>query len=161
MSELQNDAFDRGRRTGLDIAALVAESMGYFATARAIRSAGNSELLEALLRERARTVVASSTRMAGAFCALMVERRAQEHAWPGEELLDGTGDDNARELAAIVKRWVDGLNGTPNNTFAHVLVEEVMEALAEKDLDALRKEVVQVGAVAVKWIEDIDRRMRR
>lgn len=38
-----------------------------------------------------------------------------------------------------------------------VLAEEVAEAMAETtDLDALRRELVQVAAVAVAWIEDLD-----
>lgn len=51
-------------------------------------------------------------------------------------------------------------------TWAHILVEEVAEAveaatlaqLGREPLAALRKELVQVAAVAVSWIEAIDRR---
>lgn len=154
--------FDRGRRTGLDIAANIAASMGYFAVARAIRAGGNDALLEALLRERSRTVVAESALMAGAFCSILVERRRQDQLFPGELLIDGTGaTEPLRVLAAAIRRAGDELNHTEKNSFAHVLAEEVLEAFVETDLGSLRCEVVQVGAVAVKWIEDIDRRMRR
>lgn len=159
--ETEDHAFDRGRRTGLDIGAMVAESMGYFAVARAIRAGGSTELMELFLRERQRTLVADSLEMTDAFCAIIVERRRQEQAWPGEQLSNGTGGDTARQLSDLVRKAVDALNNTLSNTFAHVLVEEVLEALAETNLDALRKEVVQIGAVAVKWIEHIDRRRRR
>jgi hypothetical protein len=37
-------------------------------------------------------------------------------------------------------------------------LEEVFEAFAESSPDALRKELTQVAAVAVAWIEDIDSR---
>jgi len=51
-------------------------------------------------------------------------------------------------------------------TWAHILVEEVAEAIEAATLEqqdaidagALRKELVQVAAVAVSWIEAIDRR---
>jgi len=39
-----------------------------------------------------------------------------------------------------------------------VLLEEVYEALAESDPERLRAELVQVAAVAVAWIQAIDRR---
>ncbi len=39
-----------------------------------------------------------------------------------------------------------------------VLLEEVYEALAESDPAKLRAELVQVAAVAVTWVEAIDRR---
>lgn len=39
-----------------------------------------------------------------------------------------------------------------------ILLEEVYEALAEADPAKLRVELVQVAAVAVAWIEAIDRR---
>jgi len=43
-------------------------------------------------------------------------------------------------------------------TFAHILVEEVAEAIEAATVDPgnLRAELVQVAAVAVKWIEKFD-----
>jgi hypothetical protein len=47
--------------------------------------------------------------------------------------------------------------GTGSN--AHILLEEVSEAIeAANDPAHLREELVQVAAVAMKWIEQIDRR---
>lgn len=46
--------------------------------------------------------------------------------------------------------------GSPN--WEDVLVEEVAEAIDAPDDAALREELVQVAAVAVAWIECIDRR---
>jgi len=43
----------------------------------------------------------------------------------------------------------------------HVLWEEVEEAFAEKDPKRLREELVQVAAVAVCWIEALDRRVSK
>jgi hypothetical protein len=43
-------------------------------------------------------------------------------------------------------------------TWEHILTEEWAEAIAEDDPVALRAELIQVIAVAVKWVEAIDRR---
>jgi hypothetical protein len=43
-------------------------------------------------------------------------------------------------------------------TWRHILTEEVYEAFAESDPTKLRAELVQVAAVAVQWIQAIDRR---
>lgn len=43
-------------------------------------------------------------------------------------------------------------------TYADIFVEEVAEAIGALDEDHLREELVQVAAVAVAWIEAIDRR---
>lgn len=46
-------------------------------------------------------------------------------------------------------------------TFAHILVEELSEAVSCRgDAESLRKELIQVAAVAVAWIEAIDRRKK-
>lgn len=53
----------------------------------------------------------------------------------------------------------EGGDGTV--TWWHILREEVLEAAAESDPEALRAELIQVAAVAMKWAEAIDRRARR
>lgn len=40
-----------------------------------------------------------------------------------------------------------------------ILLEEVFEALSEKDPQLLREELIQVAAVATAWAEAIDRRL--
>lgn len=46
-------------------------------------------------------------------------------------------------------------------TWEHILQEEVLEALAcGSDLVHLRRELIQVSAVCVAWVEAIDRRNR-
>ena len=42
-------------------------------------------------------------------------------------------------------------------TYRDILLEEVFEALAESNQARLRAELVQVAAVAVAWVEKIDR----
>jgi hypothetical protein len=85
------------------------------------------------------------------------ERRRQDVKFPGQSLPDGTdvawtrASDRAKALCERAAR--EG-----RLTWRHVLREEFWEAMAETDPDALRVELVQVAAVAVRWIEDIDRR---
>lgn len=63
---------------------------------------------------------------------------------------------NAEDLEAIryANEWAVANNKL---TWEHVLLEEVAEALIERDLARLREELVQVCAVAASWIESIDR----
>lgn len=51
--------------------------------------------------------------------------------------------------------------GDGSITYEHILTEEWAEAIAERDPARLRQELVQVAAVAVQWIEAIDRRAAR
>ena len=45
-------------------------------------------------------------------------------------------------------------------SWAHILVEEIAEALAEhRDPHALRAELLQVAAVAVAWVGSLDRQL--
>ncbi|AMM44258.1 hydrolase domain protein [Arthrobacter phage KellEzio] len=45
-------------------------------------------------------------------------------------------------------------------TYADILLEEVFEAMAEADPAKLRAELIQVAAVAVQWVQIIDKRKR-
>lgn len=42
-------------------------------------------------------------------------------------------------------------------TYADIFLEEVFEAVAEEDPEKLRAELIQCAAVAVAWVEKIDR----
>jgi hypothetical protein len=88
-----------------------------------------------------------------------VERQMQDDQWGEQNHPDGTGqwvhERTSAELArAACQRAAD--EGTL--TWAHILREEVTEALAESDPARLRAELVQVAAVAAAWVEAIDRR---
>ncbi|MEU5883387.1 nucleoside triphosphate pyrophosphohydrolase [Spirillospora sp. NPDC047279] len=85
------------------------------------------------------------------------ERRAQERIWGVQEFPDGTGpeyearaDEAKAEVGASSKRG--------RLTWRHILTEEFYEALAESDPVRLRTELVQTAAVAVQWIQSLDRR---
>ncbi len=60
------------------------------------------------------------------------------------------------DVRAICRRAAD--DGTV--TWRHVLDEEVCEAFAESDPARLRAELIQVAAVALRWIDAIDSRDR-
>lgn len=86
------------------------------------------------------------------------ERARQDAKWGEQNWPDGTnrhrwvGANAARThcekmAAAGVVTWFD------------IMQEEVWEAYAEEDPVTLRAELVQVAAVAVNWIEAIDRRL--
>jgi hypothetical protein len=88
------------------------------------------------------------------------ERLRQDGKWGEQNHPDGT---SARKYAGKRDFMRDLCNvraarGTVS--FLDILFEEVYEAAAEEDPVALREELLQVAAVAVAWIEAMDRRKR-
>jgi predicted house-cleaning noncanonical NTP pyrophosphatase (MazG superfamily) len=85
------------------------------------------------------------------------EREAQDRMWGVQEFPDGSGPEfieDAEEAKRVcATAWERG-----ELTWRHILAEEFFEALAESDPAALRGELVQTAAVAVKWIQSLDRR---
>lgn len=85
------------------------------------------------------------------------ERARQDARWGEQNHPDGTDTQHrayADDIRAAVQR--NAANGTL--TWHDVLSEEFAEATAETDPTRLRAELVQVAAVAVAWVEAIDRR---
>ncbi len=73
--------------------------------------------------------------------------------WPLNLYLTEVGCKHSCQAAAAIGQC----------TNAHVLIEEVAEAIeaaSDATHHALRKELIQVAAVCVKWIEELDRRDR-
>lgn len=62
------------------------------------------------------------------------------------------------EVANILRRRCDKRFRDGIGTWLDILLEEVGEALAEDEPEKLREELLQVAAVAVAWVEAIDRR---
>lgn len=95
--------------------------------------------------------------MARVLAEIAAERGAQDALWGVQEFPDGTGpayEDRADEAKrACAAAWTAG-----ELTWRHVLAEEFFEALAEADPERLRTELVQTAAVAVKWVQSLDRR---
>ncbi|WP_242902416.1 nucleoside triphosphate pyrophosphohydrolase [Actinomadura terrae] len=88
---------------------------------------------------------------------IAAERDAQDRMWGVQEFPDGSGpeftehaEEAKRECAEAWKRG--------ELTWRHVLTEEFYEALAESAPARLREELVQTAAVAVKWVQSLDRR---
>lgn len=95
---------------------------------------------------------------------IAIERQRQLDKWGDQSLPDNTGPLEALpqgytylETLERVRQFNDLYN---NPTWDYVLLEEVMEALSEKKRANLRQELVEVAAVCVSWVEDIDRKKK-
>lgn len=87
------------------------------------------------------------------------EREAQMDKWGEQNHQDGISDltiSSAVDLASAYRE----LNDHGSGTWQTILLEEVYEAMSEKDPAKLRTELIQVAAVAMTWVEAIDRRKR-
>jgi hypothetical protein len=85
------------------------------------------------------------------------ERVRQVEKWGVQTRPNGTSLGYAGAAAAAkFNTHAKAADGTL--TWVDILMEEVFEALAETDPTRLREEMVQVAAVAVAIIEDIDRK---
>lgn len=60
-------------------------------------------------------------------------------------------------LAEKAKQSTDNAATHGGLNYADIFLEEVFEALAESDPAKLRTELIQCAAVAVAWVEKIDR----
>lgn len=97
------------------------------------------------------------------------EQDRQEDKWGEQNHANGTGPDHfflGKGLSApatnayLRERATEITDDHAKNgrlTYADILLEEVFEAVAEKDPEKLREELIQVAAVSVSWIEKIDR----
>lgn len=85
------------------------------------------------------------------------ERFRQKVRWGEQNYPDGTSIDN-KFIADVMRERCEENAKNNKTTFMDILTEEVYEAFAESDPVKLRKELIQVAAVAVAWIEAIDRR---
>ncbi len=85
------------------------------------------------------------------------ERLRQNEKWGVQDHPSGTGGDQDVDLAERYRQSCEVAHASGMGTWKHILREEVYEAFAEADPMALRKELVQVAAVAVAWVEALDR----
>jgi hypothetical protein len=85
------------------------------------------------------------------------ERARQNAKWGQQDHPDGTARPGDR-FQAEMAREICQANNRDQDNWRDILTEEVHEAYAELDPVKLRAELIQVAAVAVAWIEAIDRR---
>lgn len=103
-----------------------------------------------------------------ALAEVAAERARQDEKWGEQNHPDGTGPDvnwtrhigPAHAVRDTYRELTDyhahNAEGEPL-TWLDILREEIGEAFAEDDPRALRAELVQVAAVAVQWVQAIDR----
>ena len=125
-------------------------------------------------QEAANTILAAGYRKyetsAGSKVLLEVadERVRQTAKWGQQDHPNGTGPSKlpmpygsgswtAAVAALHLKLTTESASQAGLCTWLHILREEVFEAFAEKDAAKLRAELIQVAAVAVQWVEAIDR----
>jgi hypothetical protein len=101
----------------------------------------------------------------GVLGEVAAERVRQDERWGEQNHPDGTGpaigpdgEDWRADIADQARITCDREHRAGRGTWAQLLEEEHCEALAENDPQALRRELIQVAAVAVAWVEAIDRR---
>jgi hypothetical protein len=104
-------------------------------------------------------MVTRSMRLHGIAAEFLAEvsRSVRKHGTTDVGIPDGTGEIWA-ENATMAKALTDSHAADGTLTWVDILREEVFEAFAETDPALLRAELVQVGAMAAKWIESIDGR---
>jgi hypothetical protein len=83
---------------------------------------------------------------------------ARGNVWPGGCTPERMAEHYEIPTASRAKFLCQNAARTTGDTYAHILVEEVAEAIEAATLGAgLRDELIQVAAVAVAWVEKIDR----
>lgn len=100
----------------------------------------------------------ATQRTAAVLEEVAAERARQRQLW-GEQTLDnGTAVEAWDEIERDdARRRCDRATLAGRLTWRLVLEEEVAEVLAEADPAALRVELLQLAAVAVQWVEALDR----
>lgn len=71
---------------------------------------------------------------------------------------NGTGGGGRRTWETIARNSCERAYREGRLTHAEVFDEEAAEVLAAETDEELRKELVQVGAMCLKWVADIDAR---
>lgn len=88
------------------------------------------------------------------------ERLRQDAKWGEQNHRNGTGGMVARRVATKFRKECERAFEAGRGSWREILLEEVYEALAESTPEGLRSELIQVAAVAVAWVEKIDRDSR-
>lgn len=89
--------------------------------------------------------------------AIVRERQAQDEKWGVQNHPNGTGITGDRERADSARHVCEVMFRNGMGSWRDILHEEVQEAFAEHDPVKLREELIQVAAVALAWVENMDR----
>lgn len=89
--------------------------------------------------------------------AVSMEEKRQLDLWGEQNHQDGTSASN-RDIADAARESCEKAFKEGRGSWFDILLEEVMEASAEEDEDALMAELIQVAAVAKSWTRAILRR---
>jgi hypothetical protein len=128
---------------------------------------------EAMSKEALKTRVVN-----GVLNEVLKERMRQHEKWGEQNHHDGTSTRTLETLIEETKKCREETHGLGPLvdytkalcdkaareewlTWSHILWEEFAEALSEENEAGLRTELVQVAAVAVAWVETIDRRRKK
>ena len=85
------------------------------------------------------------------------ERLRQDAKWGVQNHPNGTGMTGDRARADSARHTCDVMFRNGTGSWRDILHEEVQEAFAEHDPVKLREELIQVAAVALAWVENMDR----
>lgn len=96
--------------------------------------------------------------LAGVLEQVATERGRQDEKWGPQNHPDGTGQYPETIDADVARMACQQAAEGGYLDWLHILREETAEAFAESDPARLRRELVQVAAVAVAWIQALDRR---
>ena len=94
------------------------------------------------------------------FNLILAELDRQQAKWGPQDHPNGTGGPWQKLGLKNWRHTIKAVEAAGAITWRDILHEEVLEAHAESDPDALETELVQVAAVAVQWIL-AQRRARR
>lgn len=83
----------------------------------------------------------------------------QVRLWGEQNHPDGTGMTGDHQRSDEFKALMKSLATGGHMTWRDILYEEVLEVFDATDPEDLKTELVQVAAVAVSWVEAIDRRL--
>lgn len=111
---------------------------------------------------------AAQQRISNVLEEVLQERMKQHAKWGEQNLPDGTGpnyllfgrtetDATNLTLRNAAIRVTDSRSMMGILSYSDILLEEVFEAISETDQKLLRAELIQCAAVAVQWVEKIDR----
>lgn len=96
--------------------------------------------------------------MVGVLGEVLQERHDQHAKWGVQNHPNGTGGPERIHEAEWARDYCNAAAARGTVTWLDIFEEEAAEVMAESNPERLRAELVQVAAVAVAWVEAIDRR---